>query len=215
MCEMHEMCETGKTAKMGKITAVILAAGFGSRMGKNKLALPWQGEKTVLEATIAKITASTIKQGVVVLGYESAFWLQRLALPEGWQTVVNPDFALGQSTSLKAGLQAVAKDTDAILFCLGDQPLIQTETVQALLQAWQEKKPAILLPTYKGRRGNPVLFGAQTFSGMKELTGDAGARSLFAVYEPLEFPVQDRGIVVDLDTIEVYEAERRDLGCSF
>ncbi|MDD2568334.1 MAG: nucleotidyltransferase family protein [Clostridia bacterium] len=198
---------------MTNITAVIMAAGLGSRMGKNKLALPWQNNKTVLETTIERVSSSAVANGIIVLGYQCDFWLNRLDLPKRWQTVINKNFAMGQSTSLLKGLSVVEEDTAAILFCLGDQPLVKTETIDYMLKNWQERRCPILIPTYKGIRGNPTIFGRSTFGDMKNLQGDVGARSLFMLYPPIELPVEDRGIVVDLDKPEIYEAERRKLDC--
>ena len=199
---------------MPKVTAIILAAGLGSRMGKNKLALPWHDDKTVLETTIERVSKSAVSNGIVVLGYQSEFWKDKLKLPANWQTVINPDYALGQSTSLLKGLSIVdVNDTEAILFCLGDQPLIKTETINTMLEFWQENKCDILIPTYQVVRGNPTIFSKNTLVDMKKLKGDEGARSLFKIYKPDELPVNDRGIIADLDSPEAYEREWRNSSC--
>ena len=94
------------------------------------------------------------------------------------------------------------------MFFLGDQPLILPQTIQQLQQSWQQQTECILVPTYQGKRGNPVLFPAWAFAEMAQLGADEGARGLLTRYaEQVHFKaVDDEGILLDLDTPAAYEA---------
>ena len=120
---------------------------------------------------------------------------------------MNPDYCLGQSSSLKAGLAALTEETDAALFLLGDQPLITPQLIDTILAAYTASPHPIVLPTFHGKRGNPVLFGRETFPRLTALTGDQGARPLFEEYADriLAVAVDDPAIHLDVDTAEEYE----------
>ena len=101
---------------------------------------------------------------------------------------------------------AVPDGTDAVLFLLGDQPLVTPETINRLLSAYRESAAPIVLPLFKGMRGNPVLFSRETFQQLELLDLDSGARPLFEEYAGriLQLPVDDGSIHFDIDTEEDY-----------
>src|SRR3954451_14628645 len=104
------------------ISIVILAAGTSSRLGQPKQLLDLGGEP-LLRHTLRNALASRAGEVVLVLGHQAE--TIRAAVGEhGQRTVINPDFADGQSTSLRAGLEAVSDDSDAAIVMLGDQPLV-------------------------------------------------------------------------------------------
>jgi molybdenum cofactor cytidylyltransferase len=190
---------------MSRVVGIVLAAGEGSRMGRTKQLLPFRG-KTILQWVVDNALAASLHRVVVVLGHE-ADTLAPLLAGRDVDVVVNPDYRLGQSTSLKAGLSALTDETEAALFILGDQPLVSPRIMDAILAAYEASPSPIVLPVFEGRRGNPVLFSRETFPRIAALTADQGARPLFAEYEGRILPVEvsDPAIHLDIDTAEEYE----------
>ncbi len=197
------------------LLGVVLAAGTSSRMGKNKLALPW-GKRTVLEATMRVVDSYAFNKKMVVLGYERDYWFEKWNsdLENNtflWDIVENPLYRQGQGTSVaKVGehlcLNFALQDYEGAMFFLGDQPMLEEETICQLVEAWEADKEKIVVPTYQGQRGNPTIFPKWTFSALMKLTGDAGPRAMLEEYpERVCFvEVEDPGIVLDLDTEEAY-----------
>ena len=188
-----------------RIAGIILAAGESRRMGKLKQCLPYKG-KSLLECVIDNALASSLHRVIVVLGCE-ADRLATLIKDKNVGIVINNRYTEGQSSSLKSGLQAITADVDAVLFLLGDQPLVMPETINMLLAAF-EKAPSspVVLPAFKGKRGNPVLFSRETFSRIKMLKEDCGARSLIQEYGKriVYVEVPDSSIHFDIDTEDDY-----------
>ena len=187
------------------VTGIVLAAGKSSRMGRPKQLLPFRG-RTILECVVDNALASSLQQVIVVLGYHADV-VEPLMRGRDVTVVVNPSFENGQSSSLKTGLKAVTDEADAVLFLLGDQPLVSPETINRILSAY-ETSPAspIVLPVFEDTRGNPVLFSRETFSRMESLSGDSGARSLLQEYigKILLVQIDSPCIHIDLDTEEDY-----------
>jgi len=119
--------------------------------------------------------------------------------------VHNPDYADGLSTSLRAGIAALPQDTDAALVLLGDMPDVRASHLGRLFSAFDaEEGRTICVPTFDGKRGNPVLWGAQYFPEMRDLRGDAGAKHLLGEHPDAvcEVPMPDAATLEDIDTPE-------------
>src|SRR4029077_7500559 len=116
------------------------------------------------------------------------------------RTVLNPDYANGMSTSIQAGLRAI--DAEAAMIVLADQPFIAARTFDALIDEYRRVKPSILIPTFNGLRGNPVIVDRSLFAEMMEIRGDIGFRSIFGNHLVHALPVDARGVVQDIDTPE-------------
>jgi len=189
----------------GAVYGVILAGGASLRLGRPKQLLPL-GERPVLAHTVGNALRSTLDDVIVVLGHEAAaiqahidFGLARV--------IVNDRYHEGQSTSLVAGLGALPPDAGAALFILGDQPLIGPAVLDALVAAYRQTASPIIMPTYEGRRGNPVLFRRSLFPALARITGDQGARGVIAAHtqDVLTIPIADPPPTDDLDTQADYE----------
>lgn len=187
-----------------EIVAVVLAAGASTRMGQPKMLLPF-GDSTVIETVIGNVTASQVAHTVVVLGYG---WTKIYTLIEHLpvEVIVNPRPERGMISSVQWALAQMNQSADGILFVLGDQPLIPTAVHDTVLDAFRYRSDAILVPTYAGKRGHPVLFSARFRDEILELPTDRGLNTLLhthpeAVYE---VPVDTDTILLQMNTPEEY-----------
>ena len=119
--------------------------------------------------------------------------------------VHNPDFAQGLGTSLRAGIAAVPADADGAIVCLGDMPQVDARLIDRLIAAFDPDRGAlVVVPTFEGKRGNPVLWSRRFFSDLMAIEGDIGARYLIGRYTEAvaEVPIEGRAALVDVDTPE-------------
>jgi molybdenum cofactor cytidylyltransferase len=126
--------------------------------------------------------------------------------------VHNPRFAEGMSTSLQAGLAALPANVDGALVCLGDMPLVTAAAIDRLIAAYNPLEGrAICVPTWNGKRGNPVLWDRRFFAAMADLAGDVGAKHLIGEHAELvaEVAMSDDAILTDIDTPEALAALRQ------
>jgi molybdenum cofactor cytidylyltransferase len=187
-----------------RIAAVVLAAGRSSRMGTaNKLLADVDGVPMVRRAVDAAL-ASTARPVIVVTGNEQG--RVQAALRGCKVTFIhNPAFAEGMSTSLRAGLAALPDPIAGVLICLGDMPLVTPAVLDRLIAAFNpDEGRAICVPTWNGKRGNPVLWDRRFFAEMADLAGDVGAKHLIGEHAELvaEVPMPDDAVVTDIDTPE-------------
>ncbi len=187
-----------------KVAAIVLAAGLSRRMqASNKLLVNLKG-RSLLTHVIDTLLASKLTDIIVVTGYQADAVQESLA-DANLRFVHNPDYEAGLSTSLRCGIEAVTVYTEGALICLGDMPLLETASIDALLQAFEEQNNyKICLPVYQQRRGNPVLWPRRFFPEIHKSSGDAGARWLIKNHSESvhEVPVNDEGIFRDIDTLE-------------
>lgn len=197
--------------RMPKIAAVVLAAGRSSRMGAaNKLLAEIDGVPMVRRAVDAALS-SKARPVIVVTGNEQG---KVQAALRGCKVpfVHNPSFAEGMSTSLRAGLGALPATVDGVLVCLGDMPLVTPAVLDRLIAAYDAVEGrAICVPTWNGKRGNPVLWGRRFFAEIAELAGDVGAKHLIGEHADLvaEVAMPDDSILTDIDTPEALAALRQ------
>ncbi len=192
------------------IAAVLLAAGRSSRYGgagDTKLLLPWGPKGIPMAAAVAAtLKAAGLGRIVAVLGHRAD--AVGAALEDcGVETVLNPDYADGMSSSLAVGVRAAPEEAGGYLIALGDMPAVTAGTVSLLCRAFEAAEPpAIVAPVHGGRRGHPVLFGRAYREELLNLSGDLGARPLFARHAErvVEVAVDDGGILTDVDTEAQY-----------
>lgn len=193
------------------IAGILLAAGTASRMGHQKQLLDWDGQP-LIRAIAQHALAATLNPLIVVLGSAAtdiAHALDGLPL----QHIINPAYAQGQSTSLRAGIAALPPTTAAALILLSDQPFVTTAIIKRIIAEWQNTGAAIIAPTYAGQRGNPVLFARSLFPELMALVGDQGARGILAA-DPSRITnvtFADPHPLADIDTRADYERLRAHL----
>ncbi len=187
-----------------KIAGIILAAGLSRRMGTVKSLLPL-GESLLLDMVVENARQSELESLIVVLGHDAENILKKIDFKDS-RVIINPDYRMGHSSSLRAGLDAVSADTDGALFLLGDQPFVGSKTIDRLIRAFQKQPSSLIIPTCQGKRGNPVLAHRRVFKMIQGITGDTGPRVLFSKLkeEIQEVEVYDPGIHLDVDTVEDY-----------
>lgn len=161
----------------------------------------------MLARSLEAVRRSHVNQIILVLGHE-AERVQKEAPHGGTTVVVNPDWEAGMSTSLRAGIRATNPSATAFLIVLGDEPFVSPKTIDALLKRPRSGGPRIHIPTYRGVRGNPVLLDRSLAPELEGLRGDVGARAIFEAHagDILEVPVDDPGILFDVDAPEQVEA---------
>jgi xanthine dehydrogenase accessory factor len=182
------------------IAAVVLAAGTSSRMREPKPLVRLGGEP-LLSHVLRSVAGARVGETVVVLGYEADRVRSELSL-DGARVVENRAYREGMSTSLRAGVAALSPRADAFLVVLGDAPFVRSSTLDALIDARERTGARIALPTFEGMRGNPVLIDRSLADEVDALTGDRGCRALRLRHpeETIEVPVDDPGVVIDLDS---------------
>jgi molybdenum cofactor cytidylyltransferase len=163
------------------------------------------GDRPLLEHVLDSVRASSVTEIVLVLGFEAEA-IQREIKLHDVRLVVNSQYRQGMGTSLQSGLAALDPEAEGALVVLSDQPLVRPGTFDRLIAEHQAGKAQIVIPTYRGFRGNPVLLDRSIFPELMALNGDIGCRAVFGDHIDgiVKLPVDDVGILLDVD-------ERKDL----
>jgi CTP:molybdopterin cytidylyltransferase MocA len=186
------------------ITAIVLAAGASSRMGRNKMLLPF-GNSTVVESAIDVLKRPGIDKTIVVLGFGREA-IEPVLLRHKVELVVNPDPERGMLSSIQHALASEAAQPDGWLIALGDQPQIQPEVVDSLVQAFIRNPQSIVVPVCEVKRGHPIIVSSRFRNEILELPETVGLNELTRRHadEILEVTVRQPGILKDIDTPEDY-----------
>jgi molybdenum cofactor cytidylyltransferase len=188
------------------VSAILLAAGESRRMGAiNKLTLAVDGEP-LLRRTVRMLSDSHLAELVVVLGHQAQA-AQALLQGLDVRTVVNADYREGQMSSVHCGLAALTRPGDGVMICLCDQPLLSTQDIDFLIDTYAQRGGAIIVPTYQGRRGNPIML---SYAHREQILGggrNLGCKHLIERNPDLVTTVEmdNDHIVFDLDTPEDYQ----------
>ena len=187
------------------ISAIILAAGFSSRMGGLKPLLPLCG-KTVLERCIEIYKRAGITDVKVVVGHRHVELLTHIK-NAGAQTVVNSSYRDGMFTSVKSGIKSLTDTQTAFFIHPVDIPLVRRQTVLDLLDAWQTAREQILYPSFLDERGHPPLISTSHSKSICTWHGSGGLRTYLQQKEnhAWDVPVADRHVLFDMDTPEDYQ----------
>ena len=187
---------------MSGVSAVVLAAGAGSRFGGGKLLAPFGG-RTLIGATLEGLRGAPVDETIVVVGNEGER-LRDASAAYGARVVENRDWADGMSTSVRAGLNACSPESRAAVVVLADQPLVGSGAVEKLVEAFGEGA-RVAVATYGGEQRNPALFSRDVWPLLgREMSGDRGARAVLASRPELvtEVPCDDVADPADVDTVE-------------
>lgn len=184
-----------------KIGCAVLAAGNGCRFGGNKLAATWEG-KTLIERCLAAVPTARCCETVVVTQYNEVLEAARL---HSFTPVVNTHPEWGQSHSMHLALETLSH-CDAILFMVADQPRLERETVERLLDEFEKNTDKITALAHHGVRGNPCLFPARFFPELLAVEGDRGGSAVIKNH-PLDVVLLETAAaqLKDVDTPEALE----------
>mgnify|MGYP001210661025 CR=1 FL=1 len=193
--------------------ALILAAGASRRMGQMKQLLDLGGIP-LLERVVCQVMRFPFTEIVTVIGYGFEQIRQRVSIAdERFRWIVNADYDRGQSHSLQKGIDEI--ESSAVMVFLGDQPFIARETTRAIYdegvkQAAKLNRPFVVRPSFRSVPGHPVYFGNVQQMDFDSLSGDQGAKPLIRkMNHHYVLPVDDDGIVFDIDTPEAYERAKQ------
>ncbi len=182
---------------IGRVAGVVLAAGGSRRMGRSKQLIPWRGKPLVWHAVRTALEAG-LSPVVVVLG-EQADRVREAIAGEGVSVVRNAQWEQGQSTSVQAGLAAVQRVAEAVVFLLCDTPFVTPQVIRTLVHEHRQTLTPIVAPRIEERWANPVLFDRVTFEAFSTLRGDLGGRALFERFRMAGISADPR-IGLDVDT---------------
>lgn len=168
-----------------KTGAIIMAAGAGRRMGGRPKSLLLRDGVPLIERQLRALAQVGVSQAVVVLGHHRvhiepvvAGLQSQLAGSLDISWVINPQPDDGPGSSLRAGLAALSPELDTVLVALADQPLLLASDMSEVLHAWKSRAPRIelLVPSFEGEPGHPVVFGALVRDAVVAMRGEAGLR---------------------------------------
>ena len=182
------------------LAALILSAGASSRMGRPKALLPYR-EGTFLEHLIEVTRHPRISVTRVVLG-SGAEVIRAIAKLDASIVVLNPDWEQGQLSSISAGIRSLEGiETDGIVLCPVDHPLVSARLVSELIERFYEGRKSIVVPTHKGRRGHPAIFSSALFDELLAAPADKGARAVVWAHsaDVLEVPTEEEGVVLNIN----------------
>ena len=182
------------------ISAILLAAGKSNRMnGENKLTKKIK-DIPLINHSIKNILASSIHELIIVLGYQKEIVEKLVDKNKKIKCVFNKDFESGIASSIKTGLNHLSKKTEYFFICLGDMPLINHNIYNQLILS--KKNNEIIVPFYKKKQGNPVLFSISMKEKIMKIDGDIGAKKILKLNENKIFKLNtsDQSITVNFNT---------------
>jgi len=195
---------------MERIAGIILAAGESARMGEDKALLPW-GTTTFLGHLLRQVKDSPVGLVRVVLGANAETVQKRIPLGTA-EVVVNRDWQKGQLSSLQAALDSLPRGmVEAALVCLVDHPCITSSVIRQLIDNFLESEKLIVLPTYRGRRGHPVIFSAKLFDELRRAPLAVGARAVVRAHrnDILEVATDEEGVILNVNDKDAYDKIQR------
>lgn len=191
----------------GGTSAILLAAGLSSRMGKLKALLPWQG-LPLIQYQIEQMQDAGISEIIVVLGSQSD-QLQKFIMDYDVKAVLNERYKQGKSSSIRKGAACIKNDSESILVSTVDQP-VPANTLMKLQQYLKVTQAPAVIPVYQGKRGHPILFHSSLKDDLLVVTEKTkGLRNVIQKYNKqiTYLTVNDPSILLNFNKPEDYMKE--------
>ena len=191
------------------ISSILLAAGLSKRMnGENKLTKNIQGTPLINHA-VKNILASSINELIIVLGYQKEIIEKLIDDHEKIKFIFNKDFESGMASSIKVGIKHLSDNSEAFFICLADMPMVSSNIYDFLIKSKNQKD--ILVPTYKGQQGNPILFNKSMKEKIMSIDGDAGAKKILELNKDkiLNLEINDQGVAMGFNTQIDFDSLKR------
>jgi len=188
------------------ISAILLAAGQSKRMnGENKLVKKIQGIP-LIKHSVRNILASSIGELIIVLGHQKRIVEEIIGKNEKIKFVFNKDFESGMATSIKTGLNHLSEETESFFICLGDMPMVNKDIFNLLIKSKNNRE--IIVPTYKNKQGNPILFSKSMKKKIMTIEGDAGAKKVIELNKDkiLNIETNDQSITQNFNTLDNFSS---------
>lgn len=187
------------------ICPVVLAAGLSSRMGVQKLLLPFGG-KTVITHIVDQLLAGSLGEIHVVVGHQAERIGAELS-GRAVSIVKNPNYKSGMLSSVRCGLKSLPEKCRAVMVVLGDQPTITDELINQMVQSFEATEKTILVPLYNNKRGHPIIFSKHYRDEILTQFDDVGLRGLLQAHpdEVSELKVTTSAVLCDIDCPQDYK----------
>ncbi|VAW43718.1 Molybdenum cofactor cytidylyltransferase [hydrothermal vent metagenome] len=179
-----------------RINGLILAAGNSSRLGQPKQLIKYQG-RTLLADIEAKLL-SCCDQVFVVLGYRPELFSKELS---GAEIINNPNWQAGMGSSMTCGVQVAGQQSDGLLIALSDQPLIDLQHFQKLVDQFTQTPDQIVTTAYQNQCGVPVIFPSRYMNQLTQLDAKTGAQSVIHKYPNQIKKIECAAAAYDVDTV--------------
>lgn len=183
------------------IAGIVLAAGASERMGRCKALLPIRGGAAV-DVVVAALREAGVSPVIVVVGKHATDIVAQADLSDA-EVVVHEDWEAGRTSSIQAGLRSVPEEARAVVLALVDMPYVEASTVGTLVGAFEALPGSqAVIPIHGNRRGHPIVLSRTLFPRIEALGPDEPLRNLLRDARAVEIPVEDPGVLIDLDTPE-------------
>lgn len=186
------------------VAAILLAAGESRRMGSFKQLLTFGG-KAFVECCVDNLLASKAGEVVVVTGHRDAD-VRAALVTRPVRFAHNPDYRTGMTSSIKLGVSAISDHAEACLIALSDQPQIGIKVINRLIEVYLSERPLIVVPTYKGRRGHPIVLDMKLRAEILQADASQGLRQVVNAHpdKTVSVEVPSQTVLFDFDTPEDY-----------
>ena len=181
---------------MSLISAIIMASGFSRRMGENKLLMKYNN-KFLIEYTLDVISKCNFKDKLIVTQYEK---IKEIGENLDFKVVKNKYPNRGISESIKLGIKN-CEESEGYMFFVGDQPLLDKKDIEKLIDVFNEDTSFIVIPKYKNRFGNPVIYPKKYKEDILNLEGDKGGKSIIKSSDKIKYVDVCENTLFDIDNI--------------
>ncbi len=186
------------------ITCILLSAGLSERFGSPK-ALARLGVTLVIEKLQTALLQSSCDEIIVVLGAHASDIQPSIFIHNRIRVVYNKNYYFGQTSSVQAGWRQANDSSTGVLFLPVDYPLVQTSSIDKIIDHFKKNDPDILVPCYLNKKGHPPIFHQRLKSEVLSLPADLGLNSLFALHPPQTIEIDDPGIIKSFNTPQELE----------